>query len=101
MVQIRLLARQELYGSKHERRLMDLLANINFFDATDPWDQIYPLPGLVSNTADCMDMVSYQPSDNCAVSYRRFAQRLSEKVHILKILQMACIFVYSGVAVSR
>lgn len=29
MVQIRLLARQELYGSKHERRLLDLLANIN------------------------------------------------------------------------
>jgi hypothetical protein len=68
---------------------MDLLANINFFDATDPWDKIYHLPGLSSNTADCMDMVSYQPSDNCAVIYRRFAQSLSDKVHILKILQMA------------
>ncbi|KAF2025423.1 HET-domain-containing protein [Setomelanomma holmii] len=92
MTMERVFLRHDLYGvgKKIEHKLIDLLANTNLFDATDPRDKVYGLMGLAADGADFTDLIEYQPSVTHANVFLRFAKRLIEKGYLLQILRMAC-----------
>ncbi|KAJ8106738.1 hypothetical protein OPT61_g9341 [Boeremia exigua] len=91
MAMRRVFTRADIYGSKRmEQSLVELLPTGLTLKATDPRDKIYGLLGLVSDTDEFIDLVSYEDSDAYPEIYRRFTNRFIERGDIIPILRMAC-----------
>jgi hypothetical protein len=90
MIKARLLRRLDLHGVKSRENLIDILADIQYFDATDPRDKIYAVLGMASDADIYTDLVSYHPSVTYSEVYRRFTRAFIEQGYILQVLHMAC-----------
>ncbi|KAI1177893.1 HET-domain-containing protein [Nemania sp. FL0916] len=70
----------------YERRLIEKLAAVGTFDATDPRDNIYALLGLASDGASFTEHVSYAPWDSKEKVFFRFARLFVERGEGIDVL---------------
>jgi hypothetical protein len=92
MIKARLLRRLDLHGVRSREKLIDILANVQYFDASDPRDKIYAVMGMASDGDIYTDLVSYHTSVTYPDVYRCFARAFIEQGYILQVLHMACCF---------
>ncbi|KAI0868329.1 HET-domain-containing protein [Hypoxylon argillaceum] len=72
-----------------QRRLIEVLATVGSFDATDPRDKIYALLGLARDGAFFAQHVSYAPSDSVERTFARFAKLFIDRGEGIEVLLQA------------
>ncbi|KAI0803403.1 HET-domain-containing protein [Xylaria sp. FL0064] len=87
MLRERILRRYGRGGS--ERRLIEKLAAVGTFEATDPRDKIYALLGLACDGASFTEHVSYAPWDSKEQIYSKFARLFVERNEGIDVLLQA------------
>ncbi|KAJ8107021.1 hypothetical protein ONZ43_g6866 [Nemania bipapillata] len=75
-------------GRPH-RRLIENLATVGTFDATDPRDKIYALLGLSCDGALFAEHVSYAPSESVERTFTRFAKLFVDRGEGIEVLLQA------------
>ncbi|KAI3339494.1 heterokaryon incompatibility protein-domain-containing protein [Ustulina deusta] len=87
MYRERILRRYGRGGS--QRRLIEKLATVGTFEATDPRDKIYALLGLTSDGASFAQHVSYAPWDSMEQTFVKFAKLFVERNEGIEVLLQA------------
>ncbi|KAK5628910.1 hypothetical protein RRF57_004625 [Xylaria bambusicola] len=70
-------------------RLIEKLASVGTFEATDPRDKIYALLGLTSDGASFTQHISYAPWDSKEQTFTRFAKLFIERNEGVEVLLQA------------
>ncbi|KAJ8132716.1 hypothetical protein O1611_g911 [Lasiodiplodia mahajangana] len=76
-------------AGRSRRRLIEKLAAVGTFDATDPRDKIYALLGLVSDGEFFTQHVSYAPTDSVGKIFARFAKLFIDRGEGIEVLLQA------------
>ncbi|KAI0428161.1 HET-domain-containing protein [Xylaria sp. FL1042] len=87
MLRERILRRYGRGGS--ERRLIEKLAGVGTFEATDPRDKIYALLGLTCDGASFTEHVSYAPWDSKEKIFAKFARLFVKRNEGIDVLLQA------------
>lgn len=83
------LERLSAKSGKSESRLIEKLATVTAFQATDPRDKIYALLGLTSDGAFFARHVSYAPQDSAEQIFVKFAKLFIERNEGIEVLLQA------------
>ncbi|KAI0146898.1 HET-domain-containing protein [Xylariaceae sp. FL1272] len=78
-----------VFGTGDKTRLIEKLAKVGTFEATDPRDKIYAMLGLVSDGASFVEHVSYAPWDSMERTFIRFAKLFVERNEGIDVLLQA------------
>ncbi|KAI1201375.1 HET-domain-containing protein [Nemania serpens] len=76
-------------SGRPRRRLIDTLATVNKFDATDPRDKIYALLGWTSDGASFTQYVNYAPWNSIEQTSATFAKAFIERGEGVEVLLQA------------
>lgn len=76
-------------GGRPRRRLIETLATVNKFDATDPRDKIYALLGWTADGASFTQYVNYAPWNSTEQTFATFARVFIDRGEGIEVLLQA------------